>query len=354
MEIYFFKFHVISRGLFNYIYFQMNTVRELTRYVNWADMTNLTADTYYFFVAVYVKDGTTIASSEEYKVRSMPSSGNYSFVTGGDMATDDDAETLIKHAAETSPNFAIIGGDLAYDNGFKACYLRWDQWINRWNKLMSRNGTSIPVITGIGNHEAGRFGASPGDDPYYTPYFPQQINLQKVDPRKRLPYHSHRFGADTTIIILDSDVVVRMGGEQATWLENELAVPSKLKIVVYHANIFPSGTVAMMEDEGKKHWTPLFDKYNVTIAFENHLHLYKRTKPVRDNKVDPDGVTYFGDGAWGVMPNIIPLSDAFYIEKVSRTQHFFSVTVQNNEDIVVNAIDKNGNTFDSWSKHLPL
>lgn len=332
--------------------YKVNTVWELERYVMWADISDLQADTYYFFVAVYIKDGVTVASNE-YKVRSLPSNGDYTFITGGDMSNDDNAKKLIDHAAETNPNFAVIGGDNAYDNGFAACYLRWDEWFDRWNKLMTKNGSTVPVILTIGNHEAGSFGASLGDDPYYTSYFPQKLGLQDVNPRKRMPYHVHRIGNDTTIIMLDSDVVVRVEGEQTDWLEAQLAVPSKLKIVVYHANIYPSSDiVGVLGNKGKKYWAPLFDKYNVTMAFEHHLHLYKRTKPLRNDQVDPDGVTYFGDGTWGVMPNIIPLSNAFYIQTVHRKQHFFHVSVQNNQNISVNAIDKDGDIFDSWNKYL--
>lgn len=138
--------------------YKVNTVWELERYVMWADISNLQADTYYFFVAVYMKDGVTVASSE-HKVRSLPSNGDYTFITGGDMSIDENAKKLIDHAAETNPNFAVIGGDNAYDNGFAACYLRWDEWFDRWNKLMTKNGSSIPVILTIGNHEAGNFGA---------------------------------------------------------------------------------------------------------------------------------------------------------------------------------------------------
>lgn len=74
-----------------------------------------------------MKDGVVI-SSVEYKVRTVPANGNYSFITGGDMSTDENAEKissfqiivlsflfegaqLIKLAAATNPNFAIIGGD---------------------------------------------------------------------------------------------------------------------------------------------------------------------------------------------------------------------------------------------------
>eukprot|EP00026_Physarum_polycephalum_P004488 Phypoly_transcript_04509.p1 GENE.Phypoly_transcript_04509~~Phypoly_transcript_04509.p1 ORF type:complete len:383 (+),score=63.00 Phypoly_transcript_04509:884-2032(+) len=334
---------------------KMHTVRELKRWVNWADVTNLAPDTTYYFIAVYIKDGKTVVSDKEYKVRTIPTNGTYNFVTGGDVSSDINSEKLIKHAASKTPYFAVIGGDNAYDNGFKTCYLRWDKWFHKKKKKKNQNdgGYSIPLILAIGNHETGGFYAQPGDDPYYTSYFPQQLNLQNVDPRFRLSYHSHRLG-DSTFIILDSDVVARMDGAQKTWLEAQLAAStSKVKVVVYHGNIYPSAHLnEEMSHKGREHWVPLFDKYNVTMAFENHLHLFKRTKPLRNNKVDANGITYFGDGTWGVMSNIVKLAHDFYIEKVNRNQHFFSVTMQNYSYLTVSAIEKSGNVFDFWDKTL--
>jgi hypothetical protein len=51
--------------------------------------------------------------------------------------------------------------------------------------------------------------------------------------------------------------------------------------------------------QGLKHWVPLFDKYSLTVAFENHIHSMKRTKPMRGSKVDEQGTVYVGDGQWG-------------------------------------------------------
>jgi len=45
----------------------MKTISELHRWVNWADVTNLTSDTTYYFIAVYIKGGEMIASNKEYK-----------------------------------------------------------------------------------------------------------------------------------------------------------------------------------------------------------------------------------------------------------------------------------------------
>lgn len=43
---------------------------------------------------------------------------------------------------------------------------------------------------------------------------------------------------------------------------------------------------------------PLFEEYELTAAFENHDHTYKRTHRIRDGWWIPRGVLYLGDGAW--------------------------------------------------------
>lgn len=49
----------------------------------------------------------------------------------------------------------------------------------------------------------------------------------------------------------------------------------------------------------RKHWVPLFERYNVDAVFEHHDHTYKRTHPLLDGLTNPKGVLYLGDGSWG-------------------------------------------------------
>ena len=49
----------------------------------------------------------------------------------------------------------------------------------------------------------------------------------------------------------------------------------------------------------RKHWVPLFERYNVDAVFEHHDHTYKRTHPLADGLVNPKGIFYLGDGSWG-------------------------------------------------------
>ena len=90
------------------------------------------------------------------------------------------------------------------------------------------------------------------------------------------------------------------------------------------------------------------DEYKIRVSFEHHDHTFKRTKPLRGNAVDPEGTVYLGDGCFGVPPREIDNADAWYLEKASGTGHFWVVDASA-KGVVCNAIDKDGNTFDTWS-----
>jgi hypothetical protein len=96
-------------------------------------------------------------------------------------------------------------------------------------------------------------------------------------------------------------------------------------------------------------WVPLFDKYGLTAAFENHDHAYKRTFPLRSGKIDPQGVLFFGDGAWGVEePRERSAKDKrWYLANSASRSHFIMVTIKGSEKHFA-AIDPNGVIFDEF------
>ena len=80
-------------------------------------------------------------------------------------------------AAATDPAFALIGGDLAYANGWGPCYLKWDAWLQQWeDNMRTPDGRLIPLLTAIGNHETSTFfGADPLTQvAFYTRYLPHR------------------------------------------------------------------------------------------------------------------------------------------------------------------------------------
>jgi hypothetical protein len=62
---------------------------------------------------------------------------------------------------------------------------------------------------------------------------------------------------------------------------------NKIKFVNYHVPIY-SACEAFDRDPTRYlyalfHWVPNFDKYKVMTSFENHVHSFKRTKPLIGN-----------------------------------------------------------------------
>lgn len=83
--------------------------------------------------------------------------------------------------------------------------------------------------------------------------------------------------------------------EQIKWLEDELkASGSQWKIAVFHHPLYSSGGRHGSDLQLRDVLEPLFVKYNVSVAFTGHDHLYERTKPQK-------GITYFVVGSGGQL-----------------------------------------------------
>jgi len=110
--------------------------------------------------------------------------------------------------------------------------------------------------------------------------------------------------------------------------------------------VFPSYEI-------RNNWLSLFDYYNLTVAFENHDHAFKRTKIMKDGLPNEQGTLYTGDGSWGVPPrpgSVIPEDKTWYLDKIAGKNYVLHVEVE--ENIVnITAIDNNGNVFDNIIKN---
>ena len=147
-----------------------------------------------------------------------------------------------------------------------------------------------------------------------------------------------------------SDHTKQVSGKQTTWLQKALkegihsciALPS-IMLGAYPSTAKFDGRVSRRV---KKYWVP-FEKYGVHACFENHNHAYKRTYPLRNGKRDKTGVTYFGDGAWGVKPRKSQI--------LKKHLHYFAHTVPKQQVMIVElsekkrsfwAMDVKGKVFD--------
>ena len=104
-----------------------------------------------------IGDATEPATdAETLSFRSAPTKlGNgFKFVTGGDMGVSNVAKQITTQASKTDPDFALLGGDLAYANGRST--KAWLSWLDDWHKLArTSKGHLIPIVIVIGNHEMG-------------------------------------------------------------------------------------------------------------------------------------------------------------------------------------------------------
>jgi hypothetical protein len=302
-----------------------------------------------------------------YKFQTMPAelSDTINFVVGGDMYHDD-IEILHetnRQAAKTAPLFVLVGGDIAYAADKKIGLLprwthawidlmvgqkpdRWLEWLKAWKKdMITPDGRLIPMLPVLGNHDtSGRFDQTPKEAPFFYALFamPGSQGYNVLD-----------FGNYMSIILLDSGHTHTIDGKQTAWLRSVLTERQQVPhtFAVYHVPAFPS--VRKFNDEYcsqvRKNWTPLFDEFRLTAAFEHHDHCYKRTFPIKNGQYDRRGVVYFGDGAWGVEKPRKPrrLSQKWYLAHVAPERHFISIALRGDQRWAT-AINSQGKIVDEF------
>jgi len=308
-----------------------------------ADLKGLNPGTTYYFVAGDKKYGYT----KERSFRTLPGGeAPLRFVIGGDMGISPRAEKLQKLAGKQNPDFAVIGGDIPYSNGLLAEYGDWTRWFANWDKYMSgSDGRMIPIVTAVGNHEVNRYASDNQElrSPDYLSLFGRQGNAA---------YYSRRFSDYVIFFVLDSGHLNPHDGAQLEWLQQEFEKyrDVKYKFAAYHVPLYPTHRPYDGENSkaGRTYWAPLFDKYGLTVGFEHHDHVFKRSKPLKNNQVVDRGTVYVGDGAFGVDPRKIDPAPRWYNEKEGSIAHFWLVDVRP-EGLSLKAIDEDGAPVDAFT-----
>lgn len=307
-------------------YLQVHTVR----------LTKLKADTEYSF---RIGQDPTI-----YKFRTVPEALKepLRFIIGGDAYQNTKLfrkmnQTIMKQ----DPLFCVIGGDIAYAiNGTpfqleNSPFNRWISFLSIWKEQMiTPDGRVIPFILGAGNHDI----AKDNHELFFT-LFPF--------PEKRL-YRAIDFGSYMSLILLDTNHLESIEGAQTQWLEQTLKNKEDFlyRFAIYHEGAYPAcySYQETTPKEIRTFWCPLFDKYKLTAAFENHNHAFKKTYPLKNGEIDSKGVIYFGDGCWGATPR--KTHDMWYLEKRARKNCVFLIEIQEKQ-AKVEAIGITGKSLDT-------
>lgn len=302
---------------------------------------NLSPDTVYFF---NYKDETHQLPKEN-SFRTLPNTNKpVEFLQGGDLSASNDVERVAQQAVTNDTMAYVIGGDIAYENGVLSSYNLYLKWFTIMNRAMKApDGRLIPLILAVGNHEVN--GKQSADNFVRSPFY---LNLFLQNNGRS--FFKRNLGAHSTIFALDSGHITPHGGIQRDWLEAELqntATPNKF--AVYHVPMYPTyrDYDGSLSAAGRKHWLPLFDKYELTVGFENHDHTLKRTHMLKENKkVTSDGTVYVGDGCWGAGAR--PADKRWYHHIAESKLHIWRI-LADKDSVSLEAIGKNGETLDQFS-----
>jgi hypothetical protein len=286
--------------------------------------------------------------SPAYRFRTMPARANDTihFISGGDCGVNPHAIANNIQAARQDPMFAIIGGDLGYDNGrsveISLAFLR-----NYSKHMVGRGGRLIPMITCIGNHEVdGGYNKPRAKAPFFYAFFDGLY--------RDTGYATLDFGDYLSLVLLDTGHTTPIAGAQTEWLEKTLQARKDHPnvIVVNHVPAYPSyrkmeGTKGKegTGEANRKNWVPLFQKYRVPLVLEHHDHTFKRTKPLLDGLGHANGVLYLGDGSWGRLRTPQPPEKLTHLALTSRDYHLSLHRIQGEERYHL-ALDEHGRVMD--------
>jgi hypothetical protein len=286
-------------------------------------------------------------SSETFYYKTVDPS-DYTMIIGGDLGINPESRSMNEMLLDHNADLIMIGGDISYDNNFPQWYRATDQILKEVPHALKRKSKGytrlVPMIKASGNHDFGtnansRIAITHNQyEPLFKHYYPQSSqsgNIPLLAERKS--YFYHLVAPNTLVISLDSGYDTSADGDQTAWLSSVLSKYSQIpvKIVQYHEPIYQACNYPLSHTQKLwiENWVPLFEKYNVTVVFENHNHSLKRTHKLRQGKVDPTGVLYLGDGSWGALDNGCDYRTDGIIAHAEPSNHVWFTNVQTSNNI---------------------
>ncbi|MGL6073939.1 MAG: LamG-like jellyroll fold domain-containing protein [Fimbriiglobus sp.] len=235
---------------------------------------------------------------------------------------------------EDRPNFVLHMGDVV-DNGPDK-----REWTQELFKPCQELFGRVCLFPCIGNHEK--------NHAHYYQYF----SLPKPEF-----YYSYTYG-HAEFFSIDTNKPVGPGSAQYEWLDKALgASKAKWKFCYHHHPCYSSDSddygnsfkgETKFGDRNARQLVALYEKHNVDIAMNGHIHVYERTHPIRDGKINTkNGVVYLtSGGGGGSLENFSPVP-AYFKNQHKSTFHYCHVSIVENT-LRVKAVDSEGRLFDQW------
>jgi acid phosphatase type 7 len=299
---------------------------------------NLQPGTKYFYQVVCEDAENTIAGPILTFQTTPESTRTFSFgIIGDTQANPTVTAQIAKLMWEDRPNFVLHMGDVV-DNGPAK-----REWVQELFKPCQELFGRVCVYPCIGNHEK--------NHAHYYQYFSV--------PKPEF-YYSFTYG-HAEFFSLDTNKPVGPGSEQYVWLEKALAASkAKWKFCYHHHPVYSSdsddyGNTFMGDsrfgDRNARQLAELYEKYNVNVAMNGHIHVYERTYPIRGGKLDKKGVTYLtSGGGGGRLENFSPVP-AFFKNHHRSKYHYCLVSIHENQ-LSTKVVDNEGRLLDQWQLML--
>jgi hypothetical protein len=197
----------------------------------------------------------------------------FNFVAVGDWDCTGETEDTVKNIIDQDPELVLALGDFSY-SGDADC----------WFDLIEPIADKTKIV--MGNHE---------DEDDYMDYF----GLEKQ-------YYSFN-EKNIHFLALSTETDFDDESEQYEFAKQDLEKYSKDPfldwiVVFYHRQSYSSGSGPEEETDFRDVYHPLFDKYNVDLALQGHIHIYERTYPITFND-DDEGEPIVQDNNQNIYKN---------------------------------------------------
>jgi len=275
-----------------------------------------------------------------------PESRNVTFAYMGDVQTANDMEEdyalwgeLCRAMVERNPetSFAILGGDLV-NSGIST--EMFDCLLKNASPVFSQ----VPLFSTVGNHESNFIGGKPE---LYLDYFAFPENGPEGFEEEFFSFdvgNVHVLSLNDWIFSGEQNLTDEDFARVDDWIRNDLATShADWQIAVLHVPVYEvhSDTRATLVREA---WGSIFEDYGIDLVFEGHQHVYSRSYPMYQEKVDYEkGITY-----------IMGVSGAKFYDSAdeSRAERTFYNTANyelvrtDGDTLTVQALDIDGNELD--------
>ncbi len=297
---------------------------------------------FYFWKTVSYTGADSLVSEVSTFATAVDSSSAFMFALVGDTQRNPRTPWAWSAIAERvwadRPNFVVHVGDLV-DKG-----LQKSDWINDFFPAGQRLMSRVPLYPVLGNHEQ--------DSPLYYQY------MALPQPEY---YYTFLYG-NAQFFMIDSNREVDEDSEQYAWLEWALArSTARWKFVLHHhppytsdSNDYGDTRYAASElGSVTRNLVPLYEKYKVDFCLYGHTHLYERSWPLRDNRIDQQqGVVYINSGgAGGGIEDFAPTRSWFTAE-LEAIHHYCTFNIFENT-LQFKAIDHEGRLLDVFQLQKP-